>query len=716
MYDQSIINRKLEIAEKNGQILYGPEFRIVRFSRDESIRNTESIQALWTPEGRLLRPLQPEEEEFIRNEQILYQNDFRYWFERQLVVERDSATGELGRVELWGSQSLIYEHLAAAEHAMWESFWEQKLRGYSEDDIRVKGIIVVLPKARQLGATVFSEAAVLHRSIYSRDIRCVIASADEEKSIELFNTKYLAFYDRLPFWSQPKITSKQQDGGLKFGGLNVSLLLQHGAQEKGVGQGGTTMVSHLTELGSWWKPDLTIKKHFLGSIPWTLQALSIWESTGEDIGTWFHRFVMQRWKQSDKGDDEASRVVVVFVPWYAHAGKYRLPAPIDWSPSSDTIALANRIKDTSPRYFNGRTVTPHRDQLYWYEINRKQALSDGELPFFLSDYPTVLEEAFQSTRIATFNPVVLNRLSLTTQAGKRMEFAGESGKLRPAELMVAPGDPRGILYIWEPPRAHANYVQGVDATLGIPNWCRALIKDGDDKTDNFATELFRVGEYGEPDVQVAEFAAPIPPEDAAFIVNFLGKLYHGRDPDGALTIVETYPSPGQALQDRLISEFSYWNLWKRTDVSTERLARDYGWMANDKSVTNLWARVKPHLSSQRLVKGEGGVERLAVRVILRSEHLISEMQTAESDVKLMKAKAEYGFHDDRLRASMLALLAAHDWSTYDPTAPVKVIEQKALPDYQRTDLTAEEMGAKISERLGSIMNGGLSVIYRGRRS
>jgi hypothetical protein len=147
-------------------------------------------------------------------------------------------------------------------------------------------------------------------------------------------------------------------------------------------------------------------------------------------------------------------------------------------------------------------------------------------------------------------------------------------------------DPRGIIWLWEPPHSRANYVMGVDPTFGITGWDRAFRTQDDKRVHNGAIELIRVGnglpgmDDFSPDVQVGEYAAPIDPEDLADVANLLGRLYSGRDEDGqSLSIVEVHPGPGLVTQRRLINTHGYTNhfVWKTQDAGvTQDRARPVG--------------------------------------------------------------------------------------------------------------------------------------------
>src|SRR5882724_9729233 len=93
-------------------------------------------------------------------------------------------------------------------------------------------------------------------------------------------------------------------------------------------------------------------------------------------------------------------------------------------------------------------------------------------------------------------------------------------------------DPRGIIWCWEDPRPNATYFLGVDTAIGITGWDRSLRTQSDIKIDNAVVQVLRRGRGKLPDVQVAEFAAPIDHYELAGVVNFMGRLYCGDSEDG----------------------------------------------------------------------------------------------------------------------------------------------------------------------------------------
>lgn len=265
---------------------------------------------------------------------------------------------------------------------------------------------------------------------------------------------------------------------------------------------------------------------------------------------------------------------------------------------------------------------------------------------------------------------------------------GNSYILEPMDAIQLDRDPRGVIWLWEPPREGATYCMGVDPTVGLVGWDRTLRVSDDERTDNAAIEVIRVGK--DRDYQVAEFAAPIDPEELADVANVLGRMYAGSDEDGqCLAIVESNNS-GLLTIRRMLNEHGYLNqfVWKYLDSAVPKPTHSLGWYATPKSVQLLWVRASRHI-----LKGH---------LAIRSRWLIEEMCDCEMDPDKMTAKAVYGRHDDRVRAMNLAIWCAHEWSTDIESERQEVSSGAGLPEWQATDITAEELASAWNERFADL--------------
>jgi hypothetical protein len=251
-------------------------------------------------------------------------------------------------------------------------------------------------------------------------------------------------------------------------------------------------------------------------------------------------------------------------------------------------------------------------------------------------------------------------------------------------------DPRGLVVMLEPPSNRETYVMGVDPTVGIVGWHRQFRTRDDLRTDNGAIEIIKVGRDGKPDIQVCEYAAPIDPEDLADVCNVLGRLYGGNSDDGqCLCIIEVYPGPGLLTQRKMLNSLGYTNMfiWKYLDSIAVRMSTSLGWQSSPKSVRDLWIRGTRHITLDK------------VRVL--SPYLAEELAHCETDELKMTAKASSGKHDDRVRAFLMAIWAAHDWSYQVDTVKTEVTTTKPV-DWQRSDISAAKMYEEWSDRFAEM--------------
>jgi hypothetical protein len=252
-------------------------------------------------------------------------------------------------------------------------------------------------------------------------------------------------------------------------------------------------------------------------------------------------------------------------------------------------------------------------------------------------------------------------------------------------------DPRGLVLILEPPSPRETYVMGIDPTVGIVGWDRRFRTRDDLKTDNGAIEIIKVGRSGKPDVQVAEYAAPIDPEDLADVANVLGRLYAGNEESNeCLCIIEVYPGPGLLTQRKMINTLGYTNMfvWKYLDSMSPKTTTSLGWTSSPKSVRDLWIRGTRHISLDKIK--------------ILSPYLVEELAHCEVDELKMTAKASSGKHDDRVRAFLMAIWAAHDWSYQIEERKVEVTTHDER-DWQRSDVSAAKMYEMWDERFEQLM-------------
>lgn len=256
------------------------------------------------------------------------------------------------------------------------------------------------------------------------------------------------------------------------------------------------------------------------------------------------------------------------------------------------------------------------------------------------------------------------------------------------------GDSRGCICLFEAPQPRARYVMGIDPTQGRTGWNRYSRSEDDQRVDNGAIEIIKLGrgEPGSPgfvpDMQVAEYAAPIDPYDLAAVGNALGRLYSGRDEDGqAHCIIEVYPGPGGPTQRTMMEKYGYTNMYRwqflDTGMSSSQSKFDFGWYSTKQSVQHLWTRGLRVIHRKQL--------------IFKSPFLVEELADCELDTVRLRGAAVSGGHDDRAVAILLAIWAGHNY-TFDIEPQKTRVEIGVTSDWQSTDISSDKMQSAWDQR------------------
>jgi len=277
-------------------------------------------------------------------------------------------------------------------------------------------------------------------------------------------------------------------------------------------------------------------------------------------------------------------------------------------------------------------------------------------------------------------------------------FCGDVKLIDASETRELIRDPLGTVLIFEEPKPNATYFMGVDPSRGIVGWDRRIRKSDDNQIDNGVIEIIRAGRGGAPDVQVAEYAAPVDAEDLGDVANAMGRLFGGSNEDGqAMAIIEVWPGPGAPTQERMIRKYGYGNLYSPVryvnTLTPERGRNVVGWNSNERTRRSLWTRGMKH------------VYKRGIRI--NSSYLIEEMADCQADDWMLTDhfRAKYGKKDDRVTAIFLAVYAAHDWSDEEGFEMVKVDVNEGGPrNWQAMDITAEGLFDAWEERFAQILD------------
>lgn len=733
MYAASVIAaREALICDRFPQFAHG----VPIYTVDESTDWTVGLMSAVDDHGVLTRALSDAEQTFIAATRLRIIFDFPYFAERFVWIDEEGH-GLRRLYPLWESQAFLLHVLATIEEERYAS-------GYPD------GLLINVLKARQLGISTLAEALVAHRLLTRPHIRA-LAGADVEDQAGYLFRMIDRLYQQLPWFLQParlyftknrEMTFSNQSflktaWGKSTRGALQSITGQEGTKGA-IGRGQTYSVIHISELATWENPE-QLDTALLPTVPYSLDSLVIFESTAEYAGDWWHL----QWQTAN---DDVGRFTNVFIPWYAEPGKYSLPAPAAWIPSTLTLQHAEKCERDSAKW-TGRTVTLSRAQLYWYEQTRTYYARKGELHKFLKEYPADDQECFQYAGRAIFT---LEQLDAIDAAGSRrtlldvwrVEPAREIAELRrtpPDDPSPHPGDrpaprprlvppltlrigpvsaiahelhpvPPGygftrvtqaeltdlpslrsdVLAIWEYPRLRGSrrYVMSVDVGEGLG-------------LDYSIVDIYRLPTIEEPGEQVAQYCSNhVDTKALAFIADAIGRYYHDADQVEALAAVETN-GPGLATQDTLQLHLGYssFYVWEYADAAKpeKRYSTKIGWVTN--------SRTRPLMiaSFYAAITNIDPITTLP-ELILNSPITRGELRHFITEGTIGDAAAARGQHDDAVMAAAIGHYVCWRLSGGE-TEPIAerrarrhaIAAQRANSlddqgkDWRNTAVTAEEM-------------------------
>ena len=358
-------------------------------------------------EKGLSRPLRAHEQRFILEELTRARVDARYWLERYALIKTKSQA--LAPLRLLESQDIAFDHLAETERLVFTGE-------------RYDGLLFIILKARQLGMSTLFEALLVHRVIFTPFTTAMVASDEEPNAAHLFDMAE-RIYDNLPWWMRPMKTFHVKNKEMVFGDIDSEFICRWGRSMGGgkqtgqsmgrgqIGRGWTIPLFHISELATWENPQ-QLDESFFATVPVSNASFGALESTGRGRHNWWH----QRWETSVKG---LGRFVPIFIPWFAETHTYRRPAPPGWQPLPETLHHAEAAKAISHRWCR-RTMTLDRDQLFWWESEKRDYEERGVLAKFLAEYCADPMDAFQAMDGCLFGADLLHRL---TQAAPQKPLA-----------------------------------------------------------------------------------------------------------------------------------------------------------------------------------------------------------------------------------------------------------------------------------------------------
>lgn len=602
-------------------------------------------------------------QQFITNEILRSQIDFRYWAARYCNIL--AVTKELITLHsLWPSQELLMKLVAEMEERDLEKRSWAKLR-------------LVLLKARQVGGTAISEALLAHMTFLQPKTQSLVAADHPDITLKLWQT-LLRIYDNMPGWMRPKFDAKPKATNLHFTDLDSDIMYGSGNQKTSLGQGITPDCAHLTEVSTWEYPEM-LKEDLFPAFDSTKKhhSLIILESTGKGGGgNYFHDLFMAAWNGQNL-------FTPCFVAWY-HRPDRVWDDPENVELDSQTLGLASRV-----RAEQGLELS--KGQLAWWQQHRKAAEAEGDLETFLQEFPSTIEESFQLGFKSAFSIELRTELRqkvrqpqdvyIYNRTSKKMRQLDTAGWVRTNSKEKF----NDHLVVWERKQPGNIYIVAVDVSYGM------------DGKDYSAIEVLRVGNRMRPDEQVAEWAGIISPIELADVVWVIGHVFcDPYDKYPAMVVCETNPgSPGISTQTELYRRgYPHFYRFRKQNRLDNKISMELGW----------WTT--PATRGPMIDRGIDAVKK--GDLLVNSTALISEMDTfVNTGEGTAKRKWEHApmEHDDRLIALFIALSVAHEADVTNVADDRRrVEEQRYAPaekvrQFQEMDGTWDQLVARWEEQV-----------------
>ena len=720
MYHPEIIKRNIERLLRRQIIKRPPIFHTI----DQVLANVKHLNSIYNSEtGEWTRTLVSDEIEFIRNERLACRLDYNYFKTRYCLIK--DRTDRIVRYSPWASQSILCDIFA-----------ENELEGIS---IELQSL-----KARQLGVSREISLAQLHRIGFFGHINAVLASSTPIKTAKLSDMMWITV-EHLPHWMFPRFAigcqgprdNAQRNGGEWFELVTgASVTLQSGSQVSGIARGTTPTVIHISELAEFERqglgPEELIDSSLLRAVHPSARVLLILESTALGMNNWWHK----KWLSSKAGwPSRRSRLRPVFLPWFVGSRELgyvypergfldRSPVPVNYVPvpwaeeHARKAAAYVQANDLLRKYMGPKWEMPI-EQIWFYEVERQQAINENRLNKFFQEMPASDDESFQSTNISIFatDTIVAHRDRTRTPLGvyglvgndmspRTMLFSRsqiDPGKpiieihyewgQSPQTYQLVPlkwngydlDDGLDKIYIFEMPEDGQIYGVGGDTADGIGR-------------DRSCLEVLRKGSPWQAAGQVAEFASDkLNALDLTPYSKALSALYSVRLQDNFRSQCRTaIECKGKGDLTQLGMRLDGWTNFHRW-IRPDNKKLDLSHFNKIGIYTTEWFR---RSIQEYLMKMARDME-----IQICSPFLVNEMQSLETDSFSQSFHAVHGGFDDRVMSLGFIIISLYQWEPQRPLAVLRPTQQSLLEAKADGKVTPKQYAnytPSQQERLGSL--------------
>ncbi len=594
-------------------------------------------------------------------------NDFQYCARNFFFISTKNRGEKL--FSLWEGQELLLEYMMML-----------KKKGLSQK--------IMCIKARQLGCSTLIEALIAWRTAFFANVTAFVIADEPVRAAKLFSIM-LYIIDRLPWWMQPMIASREYKDGLVFQnknpeevrtnpGLNSQVIVNAANKLTGVAQGYSVSAVHASEFPSWeeGRAREIIEEDLGNALAPGPETFAFLEGTAKGAGTFAHKLWI---KSFNLGDD--SKWFPKFLPSFFESSRVR-DLPEGWQLAPEEEDIRERVyrewtrcdvaecRQFHERWFRGadregencptcevgtlKAYVLTDEQCAWYEHERKNCEGDPEsLKNFLQEMCLTSEEAFQTSGFKSFSDAASNWAKKHVEEPYCVGIIDKSAKFhgcdpRKKKPSAIPGEfwhacfqadcganheyDKSPLQIFRFPEKGRKYFIGADVGEGL----------GGDNNASVAFVL-KAGILNQPDEQVAVFRSNTIDRIsyAEFLVS-LGYFYNK-----ALIAVESnkFDTVASWVQNKLMYPNCY-----RSRLESGNASIKLGWDTTERSKGRLYDTMYRWLEAHQIV--------------IHSRNFVEEMKTFKRmDNEKGNGRSTYGaskgFQDDEVLAGFIALFVCH---------------------------------------------------------
>lgn len=244
-----------------------------------------------------------------------------------------------------------------------------------------KPLRFIVLKARQLGLSTMSEALMFLWTFWFRGSNSLVISYEDDQAQELFQMMK-TYWDHWPHRGLYKLqySTKRQ---LRWRETQSQVRVATAKNAQGSKRGSTVQALHASEVAFWPDPE-PLWVGLNQTIPTRHGTIIILESTANGVGNWFYN----KWMEADNGESE---YIPLFFPFYRHY-EYRLATTLCVKSELNVderqlLRIMQRENYSEDACY--QTIAWRR----WAIINK----CNGDVQYFMQEYPSTPEEAFIST-------------------------------------------------------------------------------------------------------------------------------------------------------------------------------------------------------------------------------------------------------------------------------------------------------------------------------